>query len=359
MRKLASIQKVNAVEPIEGADAIERIRVLGWYVVVKKGEYKVGDLCIYVEIDSLLPNLPTYSFLKGCQRSDGTYRIKTVKLRGQVSQGICFPLYILFDENNLADHCKDWDWHRALALPDEDLIGSDLTKELGIEKYEPPIPACLAGEAKGTRPGDIPRTDEERVQKLEHVIARHRGLEVYAAEKLDGSSTSVYLKDDFGVCSRELDLRETDDNTFWQTVRKLDIETKLRSFSQARGGKSFSLQGELVGPGIQKNKLKLKEHMLYFFNVLNITDGRFLDLDEMLEALNEMNLKPVPIVAKFVLDHSIDQLVEMATRKSVVCPDAEAEGLVIRPLKEMIDPDLGRLSFKAINPKFLLKHEDA
>ena len=349
MRKLASIQRINAVEPIEGADAIERVRVLGWYVVVKKGEFKVDDLVVYCEIDSLLPDRPEFEFL----RPRG-FRIRTIKLKGQVSQGICFPLSILQGEMH---------GHIPVA-PDIPYTGIredlDVTWNLGITKYEPPVPACLAGKVKGGFPGDIPKTDEERVQKLDPVLERKRGTECYASEKLDGSSTTIYLRNgEFGVCSRNLDLYETSDNSFWQTVRKLDVEAKLRAYSEARGGKSFSLQGELVGPGIQNNKLKLKEVTLYFFNVLDISEGRFLDLDEILEALKEMGLQPVPILGRFTLNHTIDQLVEMATRKSELCPTTEAEGLVIRPVKEDTDPDLGRFSFKAINPKFLLKHEDA
>src|SRR3954469_22798694 len=106
MRTLASIQTVNAAEPIPNADAIERIRVLGWWVVVKKGEFKPGDKLVYCEIDSLLPERPEFEFLrlssfKPAQLDDAGetilpagFRIKTVKLRGQVSQGICFPLSI-------------------------------------------------------------------------------------------------------------------------------------------------------------------------------------------------------------------------------------------------------------------------
>jgi RNA ligase (TIGR02306 family) len=90
MRKLASIQRVNAVEPITEADAIERIRILGWYVVVRKDEYKVGDLVIYCEVDSILPDRPEFEFLR-----TRNFRIRTIKLKGQVSQGICFPLSVL------------------------------------------------------------------------------------------------------------------------------------------------------------------------------------------------------------------------------------------------------------------------
>ena len=172
MRKLASIQTVNAVEPIPNADAIERLRILGWWVVVKKGEFQPGDKVVYCEIDSLLPERPEFEFLRASSfkpaQTDASgapvlpagFRIKTVKLRGQVSQGICFPLSIL----------------PADAPRDE---GADVTDHLGILKWEPPVPVGMGGRVKGGFPGFLPKTDETRVQVLEPVLQRHRGKTFY------------------------------------------------------------------------------------------------------------------------------------------------------------------------------------
>ena len=139
MRKLASIQRIKALEPIPDADSIEKATVLGWQLVVKKGEFQVGDLCVYCEVDCLLPDRPEFEFLK----NRGS-RIRTIRLRGQVSQGICFPLSIL----------------PAGTPIEEDL---EVTELLDIVKFEPPIPACLAGIQKGEFPSFIPKTDETRV----------------------------------------------------------------------------------------------------------------------------------------------------------------------------------------------------
>src|SRR5436190_15098726 len=155
MRKLASTQTVNAAEPIPNADAIERIRVLGWWVVVKKGEFRPGDKVVYCEIDCLLPERPEFEFLRPSSfkpaRTDpdtGTalpagFRIKTIKLRGQVSQGICFPLSIL-----------------PPGTPTDE--GADVTDALGVRKWEPPAPAGMGGRVKGGFPGFLPKTDETR-----------------------------------------------------------------------------------------------------------------------------------------------------------------------------------------------------
>ena len=148
MRKLASIQHIKNLEPIEGADAIEKATVLGWQVVVKKGEYKVGDLTVYIEIDSLLPETSDFEFMR-----KNKFRVRTIRLRGQVSQGICFQPSILPPD----------------FILDED---ADCTEALGIVKYEPPVPAHLAGIAKGRFPGFIPKTDETRVQVLQEVLEK-------------------------------------------------------------------------------------------------------------------------------------------------------------------------------------------
>jgi RNA ligase (TIGR02306 family) len=187
MRKLASIQTVNAAEPIPGADAIERVRVLGWWVVVKKGEFRPGDRVVYCEIDSLLPVRPEFEFLRASSfkpaQADAAggvtlpagFRIKTVKLRGQVSQGICFPLSVL----------------PPGAPADE---GADVTEALGVLKWEPPQTVGMGGRVKGGFPGFLPKTDETRVQVLEDVIARHRGREFFVTEKLDGTSFTAFVR---------------------------------------------------------------------------------------------------------------------------------------------------------------------
>lgn len=338
MRKLASIQKILALDPIEGADAIERATVLGWQLVVKKGEFQTGDLVVYCEIDSLMPDKPEFEFLK----SRGM-RIRTVRLRGQVSQGICFPLSILPEGVTVTED-------------------ADCTDALGITKYEPAMPACLSGIAKGKFPSFIPKTDETRVQVLQKVLDKYSGQACYITEKLDGSSATFYIKDgEFGVCSRNLDLLEDAENSFWKVARQMDIENKLRSL-----GQDFAIQGELIGEGIQGNKLKLKGQTVRFFTAFDIARFEFLPFKAFEGVMSTLSLPTVPILSTdYSLPNCIDTIVKAATIRSNVHPEAWAEGIVIRPLEERIDLLLscenfnnGRVSFKAINPEFLLKYAE-
>lgn len=353
MRKLASIQIVNAVESIPNADAIEKIRILGWWVVVKKGEYRPGDKLVYCEIDSLLPERAEFEFLRASSFKPAQmgaagetvlpagFRIKTVRLRGQVSQGICFPLEIL-----------------PAGTPVDE--GVDVTDALGILKWEPPIPLGMGGKVKGTFPGFLSKTDETRVQVLETVLERHRGRTFYVTEKVDGTSFTAFLREgEFGICSRNLWMDETDEsNVLVRVARSLRLDEKLRT-ARERLGFDLALQAEVIGPGIQKNKYGLSAVSLRVFNLLNINDGSLLDHTRMLEELATLGLDPVPQLGTLVLDHTVDELVAFSEGTSVLNPKAQREGIVLRPHVEEYDADLvGRLSFKVINPKFLLKYDE-
>ncbi|OQA01113.1 MAG: RNA ligase [Bacteroidetes bacterium ADurb.Bin408] len=338
MRKLASIQRIKALEAIPGADAIEKATVLGWQLVVKKGEYQVGDLTVYCEIDSLLPERPEFEFLKARKM-----RIKTIRLRGQISQGICFPLSILPAGTEIAE-------------------GVDCTDILGIKKYEPPLPACLSGKVKGRFPYFLPKTDETRVQVLQNLLDRYKGTPCYITEKIDGSSVTYYLKDGaFGVCSRNLELLEDDTNSLWQLARALDIENKLKSLNT-----NMALQGEIFGEGIQSNKLKIRGQAIRFFNAYDITKGEYLAYSEFSQLMTTLGLDMVPLITdNYVLENDINLLIKRATVKSLICPEVWAEGIVVRPLSEIMDmTEEGeslinrRVSFKVINPEFLLKFDE-
>lgn len=328
MRKLATIREIKELLPIEGADRIELAIVDSWKVVVAKG-LKIGDKVCYCEIDSLLPIKPEFEFLrKSCYRkmADGQegFRLKTIRLRSQVSQGLCIPIGEL---PQLANN----------------KVGDDVSDILGIIKYEPPIPAQLAGVRKGNFPSFLKKTDEERVQNLSSEYQEYlaSGINFYATEKLDGSSATFYLKDgEFGVCSRNLDLKEDANNSFWKVARSLDIENKLRKLPY-----NACLQGELIGEGIQGNPYKISGQDVRFFNLFNIDTYELMPIDDLCIFCQDSDLLPVPNY-DFVLPKTIDELLLIAEGKSALA-DVEREGLVIRSTD-------GKISFKVISNKFLL-----
>jgi RNA ligase (TIGR02306 family) len=340
-RKLASVRVISNIQPIPNADKIELVTVDGWNVVVAKDVgHKVGDLVIYCEIDSFLPIREEFEFLrKSSYKKMGDvegFRLRTVKLRGQVSSGLILPLSILNPPDT-----------NIYVTPFE---GLDVTEMLDIVKYEPPIPAELAGKVKGAFPSFIPKSDEFRIQNLtkEYEEWKYQSKQqFYVTEKLDGSSATFYVKDgEFGVCSRNLELLETEGNTFWKVARELDLENKMKSL-----GKNISLQGELIGEGIQGNPYKLKGQTIRFFTGYDIDKQERLNLRDFIVILELLGLQSVPILSiEFFLPDSVEQLLQQAEGKSALNSDTEREGVVVRSLD-------GSISFKAISNKFLLNHE--
>jgi RNA ligase (TIGR02306 family) len=333
MRKLATIKVIDAIHPIEGADAIEVAQIGGWKVVVKKNEYQPGDHAIYCEIDSWIPHELAPFLSKG--REPREYngvkgeRLNTVKLRGQISQGLLLPL-----TDDILSKITDCD--------------EDISPLLNIQKWEAPIPAQLAGEVRGMFPRFIPKTDEERIQNLTLEVEEWSKQKISweITEKLDGSSMTVYVfQDDCGVCSRNLNLKETEGNTLWKIARSEQLIEKIKST-----GKNLALQGELIGEGIQGNPYKIKGHQFRVFNIYDIDLGIYVSPSVRMNYVNSLQLNSVPVVAQAwegVL--VIDDLLQVAEDKSVLNATTEREGVVFKC------NDLPNTSFKVISNKFLLK----
>lgn len=330
-RKLASIQRIDALRPIEGADAIEVADVLGWHVVVKKGEFQVSDLCIYCEIDSILPEREEFEFLR--QRK---FRIKTMKLRGQVSQGICFPLGLL----PVGDHTITG-------------LGQDVTDWLGVTKYEIPLPAQLRGKVKGNFPGFLQKTDEERIQTCREMLSHPDAKKPVwvVTEKMDGTSFTAYFNNGlFGVCSRNLELDlEDSGNLYVATAELYNLRNKFNWFER-----NIALQGEIIGTGVQKNPYKLGDsavdRRLCVFTLYDIDNHSRYAYEPFKYALDTLGLMSVPIIDdQFVLPKTVDEFVEYSNGKSLLNPNVIREGIVIR---HKHDPEI---SFKVISPDYLLK----
>jgi len=360
-RKLATIRKIKEIRPIEGADAIELAVVDGWNVVVAKNVgHKVGDKVVYCEIDSFLPIREEFEFLrKSSYKKMGDqegFRLKTIRLRGTISQGLILPYSII----PIAQFATAYD------LPE----GMDVSEMLKIVKYDPPIPAQLAGKVKGNFPGFLRKTDEERCQNLSSEYQRWRTnpeLSFYVTEKLDGSSFTCYLKDgQFGVCSRNLELAEPEpfvpgmemcgdgierprqENTFWKVVREMKIREKLEKACQELG-RNLCIQGEIYGSGIQGNPYNIKGQTLRLYNIFDIDSQEYFGLPMFLATAEiDLEIPTVPVLEMhFELPETIEDLLAYAESKSVLNKDTEREGVVIRSLDR-------KISFKAISNKFLL-----
>lgn len=349
MRKLASIQKIDDLQPIEGADRIEKAVINGWNVVVGKGIHQVGDSICYLEIDSWVPHDVAPELSRGNEPRvyEGVKgeRIRTMKLRGVVSQGYVIPLSAL-------PHLRS-----KMDLS----VGDDVTDILGVLKWEKPIPAQLQGQAKGSFPSFISKTDQERVQNLLKDRSYFDG-EWECTIKLDGSSMTIYTKDgDVGVCSRNLELKDNEDNqnnSFVRMAHELEYSKSLPVVAEMVGF-DFAVQGELMGPGIQGNREKFNSLKFYIFDIFNITEQRYLLPNERVQVFNLLNgqntnYHHVPIVTSSIdfgsgNNLNVDLFLDIAEQPSI--NHKYAEGVVFKHLSDSTK------SFKAISNKFLLKEE--
>lgn len=369
-RQLASIQKIIELRPIEGADRIELATMdgLGWNCVVKKGEVKPGDLVVYFEVDSVLPEKAEFEFLR-----DVKFRIKIRKYKKQVSEGLILPIFIVPRDSNLE-------------------VGMDLTDILGVTKHDPQLKEendlvkqsvkrmnwfnklmmhfrwyrwiyfKMNSFDKGW-PDWIVKTDETRIQVCAKILMEHFDEDWYITEKLDGQSATFFtyykkvwgcIRKAFGVCSRNIHLKTKGNNNYWKIADKYKIERGLKLHPYC-----LSIQGEICGPGVQGNKYKLGELELFVFNI--ISGGNRLPLDQMKKTCDILGLQTVPIIdesfnpsihikSKEVKD-VVQFMVELSKGKSKLA-NINREGIVMR-LKE--NPTI---SFKVINPEFLLEHKE-
>lgn len=355
-RKLAHIEEIKAIHPIEGRDRIVLAEVLGWTVIVTK-DFKVGDKVVYAEIDSVFPEKEEFEFLRSKK-----FRIRTMKMAGCISQGICFPLSI---------------------LPEGDYqIGQDVTDLIGITKYEEYDEPVFVREPKTKKrypkwlmrfewfrklvspkkqskgfPDFISKTDETRIENIPFYLEIKDPW--VQTEKIDGQSGTWFLqriepkhwwnksKYEFGVCSRNLRLWTADNSSYWTIARKYDIKHVLE---QLIGDKKFvAIQGECIGQGIQGNKYKIDGYDMRVFNLIYPT-GR-LGSVEARDRLAEYGIPFVPILnTEFILPDTIEELRKMVHDKSELY-DTLREGCVFR------SPN-GAKSFKCVDPEFLLKHNE-
>ena len=364
MRKLATIRKVSEIAPIIGADKICHYRVDGWWIVDSVGRYQVNDLAVYIEIDAWCPHelAPFLSKGKDPREYNGVKgeRLKTVKLRGAVSQGLLLPIQTgiggyPFIKNSIGEH---------IVVQE----GLDVTELLGVQKWEPPIPAQLRGKIVGNFPNWLRKTDEDRIQNCFKDVSPRLNESWFIEEKVDGSSMTVgYRKcdfildkdgqpipEEFVVCSRNLSLKlEDEDNTFVRIAKESSIQDAMKAY-----GRNLGISGELIGEGIQGNKYDIKGHRWLVFNIFDVDTGKYVSAKERQLIIRDLvalgaTIEQVPVITAVgttLLDGlSVDDFLEMAEGKSALNPKTEREGLVF---KNQTDPDI---SFKAISNRWLLK----
>lgn len=358
-RALAHIEKIDWIKPIEGKDRIALAGVLGWTVIIQKSDYEIGQKCVFCEIDSVFPEKPEFEFLRSKK-----FRIKTMKMSGVLSQGICFPLSIL-PEGNYE-------------------IGDDVTDTMGITQYEPTMDKEEVNDTENEKivkkypkflmrwawfrklvlpkkqskgfPSFISKTDETRIQNAPFYL--EMDCNYVATEKVDGQSGSFTLQQvkgkyfwnkdtyDFAVCSRNLRKWKKDTSSFWSVAEKYNIEQILH---QLIGNNEWvAIQGECVASNVQGNKYKVTEPDLYVFNLI-YPSGRVGSV-EAKKIVGEYGLKFVPIIDESVnlKGMSVADVLRYATGKSQLY-DTLREGIVFRSLD-------GKQSFKAVSPEFLIKH---
>jgi RNA ligase (TIGR02306 family) len=334
MRSLVTIQRVKAVATIANSDFLEKVHVMGWQCVAKKGEFRAGDLGVYFEVDSFLPVDPRYEFLRNTSYRENDdngkgFRIRTAKMRGELSQGLMLPLPAVPEFAGLAE-------------------GDDGTERLGVKQWYVPEMAGAGGTIIGGRPHGIPASDEIRIQSAEELLDELRGKPYYITTKMDGTSGIVYYIDGkIGCCSRNKEIKDEEGALYWLPVYKYGLKEKL-----AKYGKNIVLTGEVCGPGIQKNKLRLREYEWYVFDVKDWDADVYVPYDKALEICASLGLPVVPLEERGEsFSYTLETLLEKAKGKYPSTLDKE--GIVVR---NALSPK--SVSFKVLNNDALLKEKD-
>jgi hypothetical protein len=348
--KLASVEKVLEVLPIEGADQIELTKVLGWQVVTKKGEYKPGDLCAYIQIDTVVPRKPEFEFLRSRD-----FRVRTIKLRKQISQGLIVPLPAQVRWNEGDDltevlEIKKFSKEAQETKPKAPKIWYKKYLWFAKQFFYKMLPFLNPKPEKLPFPSNlIPKTDEERIQNIPKVLDRYNGKAFVISEKLDGSSITIIHGNNgrYRICSRNWEMAKGDDDwtrVFNETNFKVYLEALIYHYQT----KNIMVQGEYIGKP-QKNPYKLAKDEIRLFNIY--VDGKRISQKEFNIVTQQYNIPHCPILAIMPLDFNMQEILLYAEGKSKLNRETEREGLVFRDVQNTI-------SFKVISNKFLLKNNE-
>lgn len=348
MRKLASIQKIKGVMPIPDADRLELVQVLGWKCVGGKNEFHEGDLVVYFEIDSFLPICEEFEFLRKSSYKNNEYmgegfRLKTMKFRGEISQGLCLGIDKLPKLNGL-----------------ELSEGMDVTTILGIREWEIPERAGSSGTIIGDRPGFIPKTDETRVQSAPELLKEFAGLSYYITTKMDGSSHSIGVRNgNVSFTGHNFTYKDDGKSSFVEYAKAKGIPEKMKQYVDENKIGTLVIQGEWCGEGIQKNRLKLKSPEWFVFTAR--VDDKRTNLETLRAICKYVGCQMVPVEEEGddLLGKYPDEQALLSRAEGIGYNGTVREGIVIRPIEPVHSYTLsGPLSMKVINNKYLIKNDE-
>ena len=385
-RELAYVVKIDNIIPIDGADRVEQAVVGGWHIMVRKGQFKIGDKAVYFEIDSKVPEREPYMFL-----ADKHFKIKTQKyFKGTViSQGLLMAfedfgwaedkyevgtfltkelevIYSVEEDNKRKSNITKYDkmYQRHLGL----FKKSKFLRKMFKSNLGKKILFIFLGKKRDTRnwPAWVVKTDEERVQNMPFLFPGDPDKKWIVTEKIDGTSTTFTMKgrgrkQEFYICSRNVnfDKPEKAENCFYETnvyiemAEKYNMESVLRNILENHPEFEFvTIQGETYGANIQKRDYGLTRHDFMAFNLIfGYKDGRVerlnsIDMTSIL--VNTYNIPCVPVLDTIILPETMDEMIAYANGKSLV-DGGMREGVVLRTLD-------GVESFKAVSNDFLIKY---
>jgi len=358
MNNLATIQKILWKKDIEGADNIELVGVLGWQVVTKKNEYNIGDLCCYIQIDTVVPEKPEFEFLR-----ERNFRVRTIKLRKQLSQGLIIPI------------------PKGLILGIKE--GKDVTDIVGVKKYEKPdnnpqryekprIPKVwykkwiylfkynilyktfpnLRPKTRSSFPTNLVSiTDEERIQNIPQVLESHKGKNFIVSYKLDGSSITIIHnkvlgKSNYRICSRRFELHDKE-NDWYKVFKSTQFDKHIQKLVQEFRTNDIIVQGEAIGK-FNGNHHNLKEDEIRLFNIY--VNGKRLNQKDFYSVCDNLFIPVCPIFTGITLNHTMEEILKFSELPDILNPKVPLEGLVWRCIED-------NLSFKVINNQYLLKEK--
>lgn len=347
VRKMAQVKIIDEIIPHDNADALEIAIIGGWQCVVKKGEFTAGSKVVYFAIDSWVPDTIAPFLSKG--KVPRVYngvpgeRLKTIKLRGQLSQGLvlsCHSLAEKLDPYNL--------------MCDELEEDTDVSEILGVQKWEAEVPACLRGMSRGNFPAFIRKTDAERAQNLKRELFGDKANPETRYEvsiKVDGSSMTVGCNEgEVVVCSRNINLKlDNLENSFVSKAHELELIENLPKL-----GRNIAIQGELYGEGIQKNPEKIKGIEFVVFNIWDIDKQCYMPVAERMEIVKQLGLEHTQVLHENVTFsdlgiNDMNDLLEFAEGPSLN-PSVSREGVVFKSMD-------GKFMFKSISNSYLLRHD--